>query len=730
VQLTIPRAYYFLLLQAVKQTNSALSARCRDETKTKLLEHDQRVAAEEKLGALQVRVASLLKKLQNEEQENSSGKTEIKSMQERLKFLTSQSQELTAAVDAERSNVRLLTDALRDKRDETDKVMVQLSTARSQLVLAGRRDGEPAETFDEDAGPESVTASMSRVTDTRDKERVAENVEPDNDTVRSTGGRGRFYLDAKPSQGYIFIKGERRSAKRFLKQLDLNEVLRKYQRMKPASCIEGLVSKMCHLLGLALVEGEDRLALANQCESQHEHLSTLGRTNDSLLAQLEAEQTARRQIVVGYARAVRAHAIVQSALGTSIAAISRMSSSGSATLTAPGMPALMKHTSVTIKLNECCLGDEELHALVVVMRDSSDAQPSAYEGSAPSYSTPLTGAAVINELQLARNNLTDECTRTLATLLADVTSSVRLVDLRGNHLTVDGVRRLAEALERNSNVQEVVVRGTWRIEATLSPIGLAAVAASSGLTTSSDVVPGSATLASTMAAVHAKISNIIIDAREQTAAPAMNALLHMSEVIPMSSKVLNAAANKAQAGLSTYDSYVDRPTAASPPFTPLGSAPSFTDFNESEFMNMRPSSRGQSPRRTDSPNFEPSLNGSPLADTKTRLPYLSSTKGVDAAKHAVFQSISAPLAASLRRADGSSSARSSSTRPARMQSARRQPRPQTQGSARGNGSRPSTAGMSLPPASPLGDGAHFVSFSDAFAPMDPSPTKPSRFSLD
>ncbi|RYE83470.1 MAG: hypothetical protein EOO65_03915, partial [Methanosarcinales archaeon] len=404
-------------------------------------------------------------------------------------------EEVRTQLAAEKDSVRVLTVSAREAKEEADMLRIRLTSApHSRDAIASTGDGvatsSARDAWEEGGGEGSPSTALAATlaagdtmasrlqgVDGRDRERVAENIEPNNDAVRAQQGRGRFYLQLKPTIGYTLIYGERRSAKQLLARLGMTEFLKKAQRSKPNQCRDALLLKLSHLLGLLLVEEEERAALAEHAATLQQNLTALGRINDALLGQLEAEQIARRHTVVGYVRAIKSQAITQSALSTSVAALARLSGmlgSGTAPLRdstegplgvtiADAQPNARPATSI-IRLDSCCVGDEEAHALAAVLRDENvDSLPWVPASSSMSPTSParvsqhVQGITVVSELHMRDNHICDDGVASIATLLEQPKCAIRLVNLRGNHISMTGLQRLAEALERNTDVSSVLV---------------------------------------------------------------------------------------------------------------------------------------------------------------------------------------------------------------------------------------------------------------------------------
>ncbi len=71
----------------------------------------------------------------------------------------------------------------------------------------------------------------------------------------------------------------------------------------------------------------------------------------------------------------------------------------------------------------------------------------------------------MSELVLRSNNITDEGTRALAALLSSTDSGLRFIDLRENRISKQGIKALADALERSNRVRHVYIHASGKIEA-------------------------------------------------------------------------------------------------------------------------------------------------------------------------------------------------------------------------------------------------------------------------
>lgn len=76
----------------------------------------------------------------------------------------------------------------------------------------------------------------------------------------------------------------------------------------------------------------------------------------------------------------------------------------------------------------------------------------------------LRNNITIEELQLCRNNISDDGARAIAAILSEP-SVIKFVDLRQNNIGMLGIKAIAEALERSDRVMKVFVHPGGKIEA-------------------------------------------------------------------------------------------------------------------------------------------------------------------------------------------------------------------------------------------------------------------------
>ncbi|GBG27178.1 Hypothetical Protein FCC1311_034012 [Hondaea fermentalgiana] len=446
-------------IRSLKTHNAQLAHRCREEVKFKLKEHEERKAAEEKVRTLGGRLSFLLNKLQADEEIKIQQREEIKKMEAQIKTLQERSDELLVKLNSTGESNRIVTQAMRLKQEEVEGLQLKyaalLKKVRSNTdnAVAGA-DGSGEDRAEDDdegnagnngQGPMSAFGEGGDGTD-----------EPSAKEVRASGGKGRFYLDPKPTQGMILVRAKRSAAKKMLERLDINGYLKRSQRSSKFK--ELVIEKLTHILGLLCIEEDEQRLTVRALEARKDQIDHLTRRVSTMQRRITDEEDAKRKTLLRYVQVVKT-----------------------------------QMENGVLQLAESGIGDEEIHALAAVVRGSTN----------------------VFELNLRNNEVSDSGARALAALLAGPPAcSLRNVDLRNNKLTDAGVRMLAEALERAQATRHVYVHAGGKIEA----LGTRPVGEVSGLGDAGADAPAGPALSQSLAASVAVHTVCVVDARGQKVA--------------------------------------------------------------------------------------------------------------------------------------------------------------------------------------------------------------------
>lgn len=407
-------------IRSLKTHNAQLAHRCREEVKFKLKEHDERKGAEEKVRTLGGRLSFLLNKLQADEEIKIQQREEIKKMEAQIKTLQERSDELLVKLNSTGESNRIVTQAMRLKQEEVEGLQLKYAALMKKIRQNGKANAfgfESPDNGDEDRGDGKHDAEEHMEEEKHEYSSMGRNNsgegnddpfdEPDPKDVRASGGKGRFYLDPKPTQGTILIRAKRSSAKKLLDRLDINPYLKRSQRTSKFK--ELVIEKITHILGLLVVEEDEHRLTIRNLESRKDQIDHLAQRISKMQQRVTDEEDAKRKTLLRYVQVVK-------------------------TQVEDGV----------LQLAESGIGDEEIHALAATLRGSTN----------------------VRELNIRDNTVTDSGARALAALLAGPPAcSLQLVDIRNNRLSESGVRLLAEALERAQATRHVYVHAGGKIEA-------------------------------------------------------------------------------------------------------------------------------------------------------------------------------------------------------------------------------------------------------------------------
>lgn len=482
-------------IQALKKHNSQLSIRCSDEVKAKLKEAEERKVLEEKIKTMSGRIAFLLNKMQADEEAKIVTKEEMKKMHAQITSMQEKNADVTRKLHATAESNRVVTEALRCKQDELDALGIKMDALQKKMAELSI------------AMESSGVASNSALDDNQDGHRQGgsnNNSESHPEDI-AAAANGRFFVECRASHGgLLVIKAKRTniSAKaqqqgvEFLERIGINAFLKRAQ--KSMNTKQMLVERIGVLLS-SMVSSEDVAEdLKQQLEQKSEQIQYLSRK--AMLAQekLTTEEDSKRKTLLRYVHEVKAHSSSQSAASGA--------SSGSD-----------EHLG-SIKLSESGVGDEEVHAIAALLRNSSN----------------------VKELHLRGNSISAEGARAIAAILSHASSSLRHVDLRHNRISKDGIKVLAEALERNERVKHVYLHAGGKIEAL-------------GTTTATSSMIN-AQIASSAVPVKSGLIGVetvcVVDVREQTTAELNEYALDDLDPIAMDSSMAptSKAANSSSSG--------------------------------------------------------------------------------------------------------------------------------------------------------------------------------------
>ncbi|CEG43669.1 Leucine-rich repeat, ribonuclease inhibitor subtype [Plasmopara halstedii] len=404
-------------LQALKKHNAQLSLRCSDEVKAKLKEADERKQLEEKLKIMNSRIAFLLNKMQADEEAKIVSKENTKKLQAQVTTLQEKGAEVAHKLHSTAESNRVVTEALRYKQDQLDAQVIKFEAMQkkmAEMALAMEQSGVPMTIGDGDKPHERPQRGDQEMTHPEDAAAAA---------------NGRFFVECRPSHGgLLLIKAKRNNftpkaqqqSIDFLEHMNINSFLKRAQ--KSLNTKQLLVEKIAALL-TTIVTCQDAVSeIKEQNEAKNERMTHLSRKIHWMQERLTIEEDAKRKMLLRYVHEVKSRAVLAS-----------NNSSDHEILSSGG----------NLRLPESGIGDEEVHAIAALVRNATS----------------------LFELQLRGNAISSEGARAIAAVLGMSSCRLRHVDLRNNHIGRDGIKVLAEALERNERIKHVYVHVSGKIEA-------------------------------------------------------------------------------------------------------------------------------------------------------------------------------------------------------------------------------------------------------------------------
>jgi hypothetical protein len=389
-------------IRSLKKNNSSLAQKSKEEANLRMKVMEERDQLDEKLKTMESRLSFLLNKIQTEEENRIIQLEDRKKLESQVISYTEKCDELQKKLTEMGESNRVVTHALRLKQEELNDVSTKYEFVSKQLenreqeLNAGKGDQE---NFDENVnangGPDDI------------------------ENVRLNQGRGRFYIEAKSIGGgsLLLLRARKPNYKEWIDKQGINDVLKKAQKTTRFRDI--VIEKFAGVYGLLMVEEEEKNQILDQLNSRNETIDHLQKKISLVQDTLAVEEDAKRRMLIRYIHAVKEHAVTVN------------DGSGGA-----------------LQLPESNIGDEEVHALVALLRNNNS----------------------IQEVNLRNNHISDDGARALAAVLSGK-NGLKMLDLKGNKISKSGIKNLAEALERSERVKHVYVHAGGKIEALGAPKG-------------------------------------------------------------------------------------------------------------------------------------------------------------------------------------------------------------------------------------------------------------------
>ncbi|KAL3778827.1 hypothetical protein HJC23_002884 [Cyclotella cryptica] len=382
-------------LRGLKKMNTQLAQKLKEETKVRLREEEACKDANEKVQTLDGRLAFILKRLQTDEENKLIQQDDLEKKETQVQIMVQKCEALQNKLSIAEENNRDLSNKVHQAEKELKDAKIKLDSMEQTRQLE-----------EENAFQSERKAIQTKETGDR----------------HLAGGQLRFFVDNRPSLGYLVISGKSPKDKAWIEENGCNAFLRKISKSQNAT--EAFAKKIAELYGV-IVLGEEKVEKAiNDLKSRNNDLEKLDRELDKMQTFIYSEEESKRRILLRYVRAVKA----------------------SVSLGEPGCEEDRKEVGRVgagrICLPDSSLGDEEVHVIVAMLRNNR----------------------TIEELQLRSNYISDDGARAIAAVLAEP-SAIKSIDLRENNIGMMGIKAIAEALERSERVHKVFVHPGGKIEA-------------------------------------------------------------------------------------------------------------------------------------------------------------------------------------------------------------------------------------------------------------------------
>ena len=382
-------------VRSLKSQTQTLAQKSKEETALKVKALEEVEQLQEKLKTMESRLSFLLNKVQADEEARIIQAEDRKKLEAQVLSFTEKCDELQHKLAEMGESNRIITQAMRLKQEELNEISIKYESLSSEFERREALEGGGA------------------VEEGGDMSGARPGAADDIDHVRLNEGRGRFYVEVKSVGGgsMLTLRGRKPLYREWLEKNGINDFLKRAQ--KTVRFRDMAVEKMAAILGLLMVEEEEKNQIALEIMARDKQLEHLQKKLVFVQESLATEEDAKRRMLLRYIHAVKEHAM-----------------------------ALNEGTGGVLQLPESNISDEEVHALAALLRNNTN----------------------IDELNLRGNNISDDGARALGAVLAG-RSSLRSIDLRGNKIGKGAIRIIAEALERSERVRHVYVHAGGKIEA-------------------------------------------------------------------------------------------------------------------------------------------------------------------------------------------------------------------------------------------------------------------------
>jgi myosin protein heavy chain len=266
-------------LRGLKKANTQLGHKLKEEAKVRLREEEACKEADEKVQTLDGRLAFLLNRLQTDEEARSVQQGELKKLETQMQSMAQKCEMLQGKLsDSETSN-REANDKLQQTQMQLKETKIKLDSMEKMLQMQ------------EDKALQAERKAI------QSKESTDRHL---------AGGQLRFFVDNRPSLGYLVISGKSPKDKAWIEENGCNVFLRKVS--KSQNVAESLAKKIAELYGVIVCAEEKTEKAFYEVNAREQDLERINRELNKMQSFICSEEESKRRILLRYIRAVKASA--------------------------------------------------------------------------------------------------------------------------------------------------------------------------------------------------------------------------------------------------------------------------------------------------------------------------------------------------------------------------------------------------------------------------------------
>lgn len=237
-----------------------------------------------------------MNKVQVDEEARQIQHDERKKLESNLSAITEKSNELQSKLHEMGESNRIMAQAIRLKQEEVNETQIKYDLLLKEMKLHEDND--------------ILVSGNSATNDPSGPNTESNIVTDDIETVRINEGRGRFYVEAKSVGGgsLLLLRGKKPQYRDWLNKLSINDFLKRSQKTNKFR--ELVIEKLGCMLGLFMVEEEEKNQLLLDIKSNHDEYKLLQKKFDYIQQLLVIEEDAKRRMLLRYTHSIKESATI------------------------------------------------------------------------------------------------------------------------------------------------------------------------------------------------------------------------------------------------------------------------------------------------------------------------------------------------------------------------------------------------------------------------------------